>query len=119
MKRVILPLFLILIMVGCAGSGSIRKDTGIGLLSIRNVFVNIAIKADELCVSGVISREDCVIINDAYLRGDLALAQAKVIWDHMVLIDSFHSNQDYDNLLIEMLKLTITIENIVRKYTGE
>ena len=114
-KKYLLPiLILFLISIGC--SISTKKNIGIALLTTEDVLISTTTAAKKLCEAGVVGPDDCLAIQRMYGRARTLLAESKVIWDRMVLIDSFIETRDYKNIIIEITQLTIDIAIIVHKY---
>lgn len=116
MRIVRVPLLLLIIltvMVGC--STSTKKNTGIALLTTKNIFVASATTAKRLCEQGVLSEQDCKEIEIIYARGREVLIEAKEVWDTMVMLDNFEANQDYSNLISKVARFTGVIETIIRR----
>lgn len=111
----VIALFGFLFVAGCISSDK-KKSSGIGLYTAEQMFVSAGRASKRLCESGNLSKIDCETAESAYSDGREVLIRAKAVWDIMVEADSFKSNTEYEALLIELADLTVTIEEIVRKY---
>jgi hypothetical protein len=119
MRKKLSLVSLILILALFAGCVSVDKktSTAIGLKITKDVFISVGKTAKRLSVNGILSRNDYEIVESAYRNGRNALIDAKAVWDDMVVMNSFDNSERYGELILRVVKLTETIETIVRKYT--
>ena len=104
----------LMVIAGCQNTDR-RVTSAIGLKTTKDIFIATATTAKRLCEQGVLSESDCATIESSYTRGRQLLLDAKILWDSMVLTDTFHSNEDYDELLMAVTRITAVIENTIRK----
>jgi len=79
---------LVLVLTGC--SGDLRKDTGIGLLAVKDTLIETATTAKRMCEQGIIiDEDDCESIEKAYTEARDVLIEAERIWQNMVMMEQY------------------------------
>ncbi len=112
--RIRLSLIIILLLfIGC--SGSIKKDSAIGLVAAKDTFVSTATTAKRLCEQGVIPNDDCAEIEASYVKGRELLIAAKDVWSAMVESGSMDDMGRYQAIINEVVKITGKVEMMIRE----
>ncbi len=97
------------------GSPDKRKATGTALKAMKDTLITVTTSAQQLCDQGVLSENDCVVVEESYTEGRRLLILAKKAWNDMIVLDSFDTRESYDDLIVSVVRLIGDIETIIRK----
>lgn len=114
-----IALSVVVVLSGCLtfdiGSPDKRKTSGTALKAMKDTLITVTTSAHQLCDQGVLSEDDCVVVEQSYAEGRQLLISAKKAWDEMIVMDSFDTRKSYDDLIVSAVRLIGNIETIIRK----
>ena len=122
-RKTVLSIIVLCIVVSLSSclafdTGSSNPDkrmvSGTVLKAIKDTMIATTTTAQQLCDQGVLSDNDCIVIEQSYNEGVRLVLSAKKAWDDMVVIDSLDTRETYDELITSIVRLTTNIEIIVR-----